>query len=341
VAGISPQKQYHRLTPVNATMEVRMAELNPNDRQPYQMQYPEYFNYISEVDVERKTLEESVYMHWHEFCELEFVVSGNGVHNFNAQQLPYEAGVLFLQLPTDFHEVLIDEDDKPFVYNIKFSEAYIENSIYQTLYGKAVPRQVLLKGDEYRQVLSDLEEMYSEYHSEEIFREHILKGILEKLIVKLERKVMQESEAASGDKSNRNSPNIIMRSLTYIQQNYNKPITLTMLAQQVNVSSNYFSTVFRESVGCTFRDYLLNVRMRYAISFLTNLERPIYEISERAGFNSYTHFERTFRKKFGMSPKMFRETLREKQKDSSVKIRTVEPDDQQVKLHRRLNRLIR
>ncbi len=281
-------------------------------RQPYQVMFSEYLDKLRVIDIERKTLDASVYMHWHEFCELELVIAGGGVHKFNNQVVPFRRGSLFLQLPTDFHEVLVDESDLPQLYSVKFSETFIEPAIFQEVLGNIRQRQVLLNEREYQSIARDFEQLYEEFIGDSLFREHVMKLLVEKIVISLERLASKAQSQEAGESNLGSHVNIIRESLAYIQKNYGRPISLQEIAAKANMSPNYFSAYFRENVGCTFRDYLRNVRMRYSISYLANFDLPVYKISEMAGYNNYEHFERTFQREFGVSPRTFRDMTREK-----------------------------
>ncbi len=297
----------------------------------YKARTAENFCYINEADVLKEELQSSVPMHWHDFCELEFVVSGSGKHLYKNLDLPYEPGVLFVQLPVDFHEVIVDANDKPTIYNIKFSETYLDAEIYRMLFNHNTINQVHYTGEEYKSVLREVEELYTEYNSDNLFREHTLKIIIQKLIIRLLRDVLtpEKGYAVSAQK-----PNIFVDSLLYIHQNYHKEITLSELAQMANMSPNYFSTLFRRQIGCTFQKYIIDMRMRYAISFLSNYNVSVSEISALTGFKSYAHFERTFKKNIGVSPKNFRNAIQQ-QRSNNKSIPPENIDDVSRRLHKR------
>jgi two-component system response regulator YesN len=145
----------------------------------------------------------------------------------------------------------------------------------------------------------------------------VLKSLVEKVIIELERKAEEVKPIGKSSIENR-----LQGCLSFIQKNYYKSISLEEIANNANMSPNYFSTYFRKSVGCTFREYLKNLRMRFSISFLTNFETPVFQISEMVGYNSYEQFERTFKQEFGISPSTFRDTLRKQRKNTLNVIKT-------------------
>lgn len=299
---------------------VNQCPIENSGRQPYQIMYNVYLDTLRAIDIEHKVLDMPVYMHWHEFCELEFIVRGSGVHKYNNQVIPLEAGALYLQLPTDFHEVLVDEEDPPELYSIKFSEGFIEPSVYQAVFSSNRQRQVVLRGKEYTDTLHDFKQAQEEFLGDCVFREHVLKGLVEKIIIGLERSAAPADVFDETAGKPKDAAVSIRQCLVYIQNHYNQPITLKELAARSNMSPNYFSSYFRKNVGCTFQNYVKNLRMRFAVSYLANFEVPVYEVAEMVGYSNYEHFERMFRREIGVSPRIFRDTLREKRRTATINL---------------------
>src|SRR6266542_4089016 len=70
------------------------------------------------------------------------------------------------------------------------------------------------------------------------------------------------------------------------------------------------SLLFRNSTGVTFTEYLTRVRIERVKELLANPNLRISEIAFQAGFQSLTHFNRTFLKLTGESPTEFRQRFR-------------------------------
>src|SRR4051812_46110142 len=83
----------------------------------------ERFIPVSQFRIFRHTLYERVEVHWHEFFELAFILSGEGVHLFNGTSYPLVRGSLFLLTPTDIHALEPQPGTKLELFNVIFSEA--------------------------------------------------------------------------------------------------------------------------------------------------------------------------------------------------------------------------
>lgn len=93
----------------------------------------------------------------------------------------------------------------------------------------------------------------------------------------------------------------------YIAENYSDPtISIEMIADDIQLSASYVSTLFKKATGIAFSQYLLQYRIDAAKDLLCNSGEKISVISEKAGFGTYNNFVRMFKKKTGVSPSQYR-----------------------------------
>jgi AraC-like DNA-binding protein len=105
--------------------------------------------------------------------------------------------------------------------------------------------------------------------------------------------------------SNGNPP-LIKRAKEYVANHLSDPIGLGKIARALNVSTFHFCRVFKQATGLTFTAYLNRVRIEKAKILLGNNDLRVSEIAYDVGFQTLTHFNRTFRKTVGCSPTEFR-----------------------------------
>lgn len=93
--------------------------------------------------------------------------------------------------------------------------------------------------------------------------------------------------------------------MNYIQSNY-QTITLEQMADEFHLSGPYISKYIHEKSGRTFMELVTNIRMKKARTLLKNGNMTVENIALAVGYPNVEHFNRTFRKKFNMTPVQFR-----------------------------------
>lgn len=89
----------------------------------------------------------------------------------------------------------------------------------------------------------------------------------------------------------------------YIQQNYMDPdLSLNDICSYLNISTSYFSTIFKKMTGETFTEVLIRTRMEKAKELLENTTMKNYEIAEKVGFSDPHYFGISFKKMTGVTP---------------------------------------
>ena len=97
--------------------------------------------------------------------------------------------------------------------------------------------------------------------------------------------------------------------INYINDNLNHNLSLIQLAKLVNISPNHFVRLFKQSIGLTPYQYVLECRINKAKQLLKNQKLTITEISHQLGFYDQSRFTNTFRKRVGITPKRYRDSL--------------------------------
>ncbi|WP_088102107.1 response regulator [Halalkalibacter urbisdiaboli] len=93
----------------------------------------------------------------------------------------------------------------------------------------------------------------------------------------------------------------------YIEDHYEKPITLEDVSEAVQLSPHYFSKVFKVRTGSSFIDYLTELRVKRAKELMRTKERNLKEICFAVGYKDPNYFSRVFKKVTGMSPSEYRQ----------------------------------
>ena len=94
--------------------------------------------------------------------------------------------------------------------------------------------------------------------------------------------------------------------LDYIDAGLAGEIKLANLAGLLNMSPFHFGRMFKQSMGISPHQYVIQQRLERAKHLLKRSDRTIIDIALECGFNSHSHLSKQFRKVMGMTPKTFR-----------------------------------
>lgn len=101
-------------------------------------------------------------------------------------------------------------------------------------------------------------------------------------------------------------PDYIKETMKYIDRNFHSPLSLEILAKNVNVSKYYLVREFKYHTAVTVNEYLILSRLSYAKELLKYSEYSINEITFKAGFHNVSHFINLFKARENMTPLAFR-----------------------------------
>lgn len=99
---------------------------------------------------------------------------------------------------------------------------------------------------------------------------------------------------------------ICLEALRYIGENFTRDITLTSMAEELNVSPVYLSRVFTKKMNLRFVDCVNSFRLQEAMTLLSDKQQTISEVCYECGFGSLRQFNRLFLKTMLCTPSEYR-----------------------------------
>lgn len=102
----------------------------------------------------------------------------------------------------------------------------------------------------------------------------------------------------------------VKKTQSMIHEFYADGITLSEIADRLNLTQEYLGVQFHKELGENFSSYIRNYRMSKAKELLIGTQLKQYEIAEKTGYTDSKYFARVFRECVGMSPAEYRKANR-------------------------------
>lgn len=96
----------------------------------------------------------------------------------------------------------------------------------------------------------------------------------------------------------------------FIRGNY-ATAKISDVAGYIGIHRSYLTSIFKEKMGISPQEYLIQCKLQKAITFLIETNNPIQEIARQVGYDNPLTFSKTFKNFYGVSPKLYRQQHRE------------------------------
>ncbi|MDG0809661.1 helix-turn-helix domain-containing protein [Cohnella rhizosphaerae] len=137
----------------------------------------------------------------------------------------------------------------------------------------------------------------------------LLECDIRKLLLLVRSAVAVSAHTASSQDSNPSMPPVerhLYPLLRYMERFYTDNITIEDLSRMCNLTPSYVIRLFKQTFGATPIQYLQELRLKAAISYLGSTDLPVQQIAELTGFSNLHYFSRMFKMKVGESPSTWR-----------------------------------
>ncbi len=98
----------------------------------------------------------------------------------------------------------------------------------------------------------------------------------------------------------------VKEALNFIEQNFQNEISVEDIAASCGLNRSYFGKIFRDAVGKSPQEFLMNYRMLKAAELLKLTQFNIGDIGNAVGYSNQLHFSRAFKNIYGISPRQWR-----------------------------------
>jgi len=256
--------------------------------------------------------------HCHDFDEMVLVEKGSGLHITEDGDIPIFRGDIFLikaGRPHNYENVknleivnmlfVPDALDMP-LYDLKNTSGYYSffEARPQLRGAYRSKSRMTLNEEQFRHAQEIILEIEREQKKNEPGNRYIRAVAFMRLIGLVCRAFSEADHKPSDDLGQ------ISRVIRFFEQNFSRPVRLEELTPLCGRSVSSVVRLFREALGQSPIDYLINLRLEKAAAQLRDTDAPIGEIAAATGFSDSNYFSKMFRRKFEQSPRGYRNQFR-------------------------------
>lgn len=168
-----------------------------------------------------------------------------------------------------------------------------------------VSSYIIISGKHQDTIRNIVEKIVVENTENQYSKDLMMQILTIELMVTLSRAIRQEWEESLRVKNGK-ARELVFIAKEYIDQNFERGISVNEAAAYVFLSQGYFTRAFRDELGISPMKYLMQKRITYACELLKENEIKVSGIASKAGFSSPQRFNVAFRKHMGMTPMEYR-----------------------------------
>lgn len=149
-----------------------------------------------------------------------------------------------------------------------------------------------------KKLFSDLEQLFQAESEEDIITAfiHLTSDISNQIISHIPKSELEND--------------YLHKAFSFIEANYDKGISISDIANYLNLNPKYLARLFKKETGQTMSQYISELRLKKAVSLLNRTDLSIQEISKQIGFNDCRSFIRLFKKAFDITPGEYKASRR-------------------------------
>lgn len=143
---------------------------------------------------------------------------------------------------------------------------------------------------------------YQNYKNGIPLSSHYMKSCFAMLLIKLIRYRYQNLPADSSCDFKKQPAARLRPVLGFISANLNRPISVGELAEAAGMSDKYFITYFKNAIGVTPANFILQLKMKKALEYLYEYKFTVGEVAQMVGYEDPYSFSRAFKKVYHIAP---------------------------------------
>lgn len=279
---------------LDSNLPMRMVHIDTKDEKS------PYMEILADADLNTKHF---IPPHWHRSIEFTYIKQGSATLRMGSVVKKYGPGDLYLINSGDVHELSNTPGEHLdvicFIISYDYCKAIDPNFDSYRL-------DINKTNDTHKQFKTIFQSIIDIYYMNDPHGYILIRAELDKLMYYLlkyhsveQKKVLTNQTEDYLEMSHKDL-------LEYIHGNYEKPLTLDYVSTKFFMSREHFSRTFKEIIGQTFLEYLIDYRIHKAFSDIVGTNETMEEISVKHGFPSSKGMITQFKKRYGETPNEYR-----------------------------------
>jgi AraC-like DNA-binding protein len=255
----------------------------------------------------------------HDFLELVYVFEGQGRFLVEDRAFPMKTGDVLLVGCQQFHRIQADRRQRLRIIALHFLPELIHRPGGPVLdfeylkpfhyRGAAFSHRIAAASPSSNLVLDRLQQIDREIRSTKRDYALAVKTYLLDILLVVSRHYQQESSPRVLPDRHLRDFDRLREVFGHVNHHFKEPLAHRDVAKLAGMSPTYFCRFFKTITGNTFTDYVLKLRLDFAIELLSGSAMTMTEIAYASGFSSHSYFDRVFKRLMGMTPLEFRHKL--------------------------------
>jgi AraC-like DNA-binding protein len=252
--------------------------------------------------------------HVHPCCEIYFCLENRLIMSAGNEEHMLDPGEFMMVMPGTPHHSIYNPSKKKKFFVMAFELPYAEdddeqNHPFMRKVGALSKKELICRG---KCALPDITGIVNNMSRELSFMQtgwlFLFRGYCLEFLVHCFRELIEPVNVHHREADNRN---IAIEIAKYMNENYNKKITLNDIAKALFISPRHAQRIFKDFFGNSFANTLRQYRLNYAKNYLIYTDMSVEKIADELGLSSTLPLYKMFREEEGMSVSEYRSKQRE------------------------------
>ena len=259
-----------------------------------------------------------VVLHWHKEIEMTLILKGKAEYKIDFATFTVNEGDIVIISPESLHAINkisgYQMEWTTIIFSLDLLKSHLTDgcslNYISPLLNKSYKLPVIINSESsgYKKIYSIIKEILSTYDKKDIAYELELKSMLFNLFANFYKYNYVHKENNYSELTN-DIQNKMKTILNYVQENYNRDISIKEISKLCNFSEYYFMRFFKKYSGTSCLKYINNYRLEKAAELLKSTAYSITDISLECGFNNLSYFNNLFKRKYHLTPREFRDNI--------------------------------